>query len=194
MPDQLAPHEHHGGELHEPVPAGVDPGLYNQDLAPTKREGRTLERLQHLHAVGQRRAQPRQLRVRHRPVRPGAGRAGRSCWRSASAPSLLFVLLNLSGFMGRKTGVPFPVMSRISFGIRGAQIPALVRGGVAIAWFGIQTYLASRGAARAADRHGSRPGSRCEHELDPRPVDPRLDLLRRALDRPGRSSSATAWR
>ena len=45
--------------------------------------------------------------------------------------------------MGYKTGVPFPVMSRISFGIRGAQIPALIRGGVAIVWFGIQTYLAS---------------------------------------------------
>lgn len=46
--------------------------------------------------------------------------------------------------MGEKTGVPFPVMSRISFGIRGgAQIASLVRGAVAVAWFGIQTYLAS---------------------------------------------------
>jgi len=45
--------------------------------------------------------------------------------------------------MGHKTGVPFPVMSRIAFGIRGAQLPALIRGGVAIVWFGIQTYLAS---------------------------------------------------
>jgi NCS1 family nucleobase:cation symporter-1 len=34
-------------------------------------------------------------------------------------------------------------MSRISFGIRGAQIASLLRGAVAIAWFGIQTYLAS---------------------------------------------------
>jgi len=45
--------------------------------------------------------------------------------------------------MGEKTGVPFPVMSRIAFGIYGAQIAAVVRGGVAIVWFGIQTYLAS---------------------------------------------------
>jgi len=57
--------------------------------------------------------------------------------------AFLFVLLTLSGYMGYKTGVPLPVMSRISFGIRGAQIPALIRGGVAIVWFGIQTYLAS---------------------------------------------------
>ena len=55
---------------------------------------------------------------------------------------LLFLLLTLSGFMGEKPGVPFPVMSRIAFGIHGAQIAAIVRGGVAIVWFGVQTYLA----------------------------------------------------
>ena len=27
--------------LHETLPAGVSPALYNQDLAPTKKEGRT---------------------------------------------------------------------------------------------------------------------------------------------------------
>ncbi|MCF2434686.1 cytosine permease [Streptomyces thinghirensis] len=61
----------------------------------------------------------------------------------ALASVLLFLLLTLSGFMGHKTGVPFPVMSRIAFGIKGAKLPAAVRGAVAIAWFGIQTYLAS---------------------------------------------------
>ncbi len=61
----------------------------------------------------------------------------------ALASVLLFLLLTLSGFMGHKTGVPFPVMSRVAFGINGAKIPAGVRGAVAIAWFGIQTYLAA---------------------------------------------------
>ena len=51
--------------------------------------------------------------------------------------------MNLAGYMGQRTGVPFPVISRISFGIHGAQIPALIRAVIAIAWFGIQTYLAS---------------------------------------------------
>ena len=51
--------------------------------------------------------------------------------------------MNLTGDMGQKTGVPFPVISRVSFGIFGAQIPALIRAVIAIAWFGIQTYLAS---------------------------------------------------
>ena len=34
-------------------------------------------------------------------------------------------------------------MSRFSCGSRGAQIASLLRGAVAVAWFGIQTYLAS---------------------------------------------------
>ena len=56
---------------------------------------------------------------------------------------IVCVAMTYAGFMGQKTGVPFPVVSRISFGIRGAQIPAIVRAVIAIVWFGIQTYLAS---------------------------------------------------
>lgn len=56
---------------------------------------------------------------------------------------LIYGLMNLSGYMGQKTGLPYPVMCRISFGVHGAQIPALIRAVIAIAWFGIQTYLAS---------------------------------------------------
>jgi NCS1 family nucleobase:cation symporter-1 len=49
----------------------------------------------------------------------------------------------LSGFMGHDTGAPYPVVSRLSWGVWGAKFTALVRGIVAIAWYGIQTYLAS---------------------------------------------------
>lgn len=49
----------------------------------------------------------------------------------------------LSGFIGHDTGTPYPVISRITWGVWGANIPALVRGMVAIAWYGVQTYLAS---------------------------------------------------
>lgn len=49
----------------------------------------------------------------------------------------------LSGFMGHDTGAPYPVVSRLSWGIWGARFTALVRGIVAIAWYGVQTYLAS---------------------------------------------------
>ena len=87
---------------------------------------------------------------------------------------LVFCFLNLSGFMGEKTGVPFPVISRIAFGIHGAQIPALIRARIAIAWFGIQTYLASvvlrvmltaigpgAEASRSQRSSGCRPSAGC---------------------------------
>ncbi|MGY2746791.1 NCS1 family nucleobase:cation symporter-1 [Arthrobacter sp. UYCu723] len=56
---------------------------------------------------------------------------------------ILFFGMNWAGKMGQRTGVPFPVMARISFGIWGANIPALIRAVIAICWYGIQTYLAS---------------------------------------------------
>lgn len=56
---------------------------------------------------------------------------------------VVFWGMNLMGRMGQRTGVPFPVMARISFGVHGAQIPALIRAVIAIAWYGVQTYLAS---------------------------------------------------
>jgi NCS1 family nucleobase:cation symporter-1 len=57
--------------------------------------------------------------------------------------AILFFGMNWAGKMGQRTGVPFPVMARISFGIWGANIPALIRAVIAICWYGIQTYLAS---------------------------------------------------
>jgi NCS1 family nucleobase:cation symporter-1 len=72
---------------------------------------------------------------------------GLGAWQSffALLGGILIVFggMNLMGFMGQKTGVPFPVMARISFGVHGAQLPALIRAIIAIAWYGIQTFLAS---------------------------------------------------
>jgi nucleobase:cation symporter-1, NCS1 family len=42
---------------------------------------------------------------------------------------------------GTKYGVPFPVLVRSSFGVVGANVPALMRAFVACGWFGIQTYI-----------------------------------------------------
>ncbi|AWL84934.1 nitrate reductase [Streptomyces sp. TSRI0445] len=116
--------------------------LYTYDLAPTKREGRRWGAYNvftlwanDVHSLG------------NYAFAIGLFALGLNVWGILAAfllaSVLLFLLLTLSGFMGHKTGVPFPVMSRIAFGIRGAKIPAAVRGLVAIAWFGIQTYLAS---------------------------------------------------
>jgi len=56
---------------------------------------------------------------------------------------VIFFLMNLVGYAGVKTGVPFPVLARASFGIWGANVPALVRAIVACFWYGAQTALAS---------------------------------------------------
>ncbi|MFF0712028.1 NCS1 family nucleobase:cation symporter-1 [Streptomyces bauhiniae] len=56
---------------------------------------------------------------------------------------LIFIGMNWMGRIGQRHGVPFPVVSRIAFGVWGANIPALIRALIAIMWYGIQTYLAS---------------------------------------------------
>jgi len=50
---------------------------------------------------------------------------------------------NLLAKPGQVTGVPFPVVARLSFGVYGAQVPLLVRSLLASVWFGVQTYVAS---------------------------------------------------
>ncbi len=56
---------------------------------------------------------------------------------------VIFVLMSLVGNAGVKTGVPFPVLARASFGTFGANLPALVRAIVACFWYGAQTSAAS---------------------------------------------------
>jgi NCS1 family nucleobase:cation symporter-1 len=56
---------------------------------------------------------------------------------------VIFFLMSLVGNAGVKTGVPYPVLARASFGIWGANIPALVRAIVACFWYGAQTSAAS---------------------------------------------------
>lgn len=52
-------------------------------------------------------------------------------------------MMNKMGHAGHRTGVPFPVLARASWGVYGANIPALIRAVMAVAWYGIQTWLAS---------------------------------------------------
>ena len=42
---------------------------------------------------------------------------------------------------GAKYRIPFPVFARASFGVKGANIPAMLRAIVACGWFGIQTWI-----------------------------------------------------
>jgi NCS1 family nucleobase:cation symporter-1 len=55
--------------------------------------------------------------------------------------SIVLVPMILNAHAGTKYGVSFPVLCRASFGVKGANIPAILRAIVACGWFGIQTWI-----------------------------------------------------
>jgi NCS1 family nucleobase:cation symporter-1 len=55
--------------------------------------------------------------------------------------SIVLVPMMLNAHAGTKYGISFPVLCRASFGVRGANVPALLRAGVACGWFGIQAWI-----------------------------------------------------
>jgi NCS1 family nucleobase:cation symporter-1 len=57
--------------------------------------------------------------------------------------TIVLFFCNLVAKPSQRTGVPYPVICRSVFGVLGANIPAIIRGLIAVAWYGIQTYLAS---------------------------------------------------
>ncbi|MBF6183423.1 NCS1 family nucleobase:cation symporter-1 [Nocardia otitidiscaviarum] len=57
--------------------------------------------------------------------------------------TIVYGLCNLVAKPSQITGVPYPVICRSAFGVLGANIPAIIRGLIAVAWYGIQTFLAS---------------------------------------------------
>lgn len=54
---------------------------------------------------------------------------------------IVLVPILLNAHPGTKYGINFPVFSRLSFGVFGANIPAMLRAIVACGWFGINTYI-----------------------------------------------------
>ena len=122
---------------------GADPGLYNEDLAPTAPEGRTWKWTSIAALwVGM---------VVCVPTYTLAGfmiEAGMAWWQAILTVLLgqVIVLLPmmLVGHAGTKHGIPFPVLLRSSFGTVGANVPAILRGLVACGWFGIQTWVGGK--------------------------------------------------
>jgi NCS1 family nucleobase:cation symporter-1 len=55
--------------------------------------------------------------------------------------SIVLAPMILNGRAGAKYGIPFPVLARASFGVKGANIPAMLRAVIACGWFGIQTWI-----------------------------------------------------
>jgi nucleobase:cation symporter-1, NCS1 family len=72
--------------------------------------------------------------------------AGGMDWKQAIFTILLgnlivLVPLLLNAHAGAKYGIPFPVFVRAPFGVRGANVPAILRAVVACGWFGIQSWI-----------------------------------------------------
>src|SRR3982074_2359598 len=72
--------------------------------------------------------------------------AGGMSWRQAIFTVFLGNVLVLAPMLlnahaGAKYGIPFPVFARASFGVFGANVPAILRALVACGWFGIQTWI-----------------------------------------------------
>jgi NCS1 family nucleobase:cation symporter-1 len=117
-----------------------DPTLYNEDLAPIPKERRSwgLYNYASLWVA---------MSVCIPTYMLASGLiAGGMSWKQAILTILLgnlivLIPMLLNAHAGAKYGIPFPVFVRASFGVRGANIPAVLRALVACGWFGIQTWI-----------------------------------------------------
>src|SRR5690242_575145 len=114
--------------------------LYNKDLAPVPKERRTWGIYNYASLwVAMSVCIPTYM------LASGLIAGGMSWWQAISTILLgnLIVLIPmlLNAHAGTKYGIPFPVFVRASFGVRGANIPAVLRALVACGWFGIQTWI-----------------------------------------------------
>lgn len=117
-----------------------DRTLYNEDLAPVSLERRTWGLYNYASLwVAMSVCIPTYM------LASGLIAGGMNWWQAVGTILLgnLIVLIPmlLNAHAGTKYGIPFPVFVRASFGVRGANIPAVLRALVACGWFGIQTWI-----------------------------------------------------
>ncbi|PIA54904.1 hypothetical protein AQUCO_00901069v1 [Aquilegia coerulea] len=117
-----------------------DNGLINDDLRPTKPEERTFS--------GWEMASLWVGLVVGVPTYYLAGSLvdlGMAWWQGiatvVAANIILLVPLVLTGEPGTRYGISFPVLARSAFGIRGANVPTLLRALVGCGWYGIETWI-----------------------------------------------------
>lgn len=124
-----------------------DPSLYNEDLAPIPKSKRTWGTFEIFNVW----ANDIQSLFGYTLAAGLFVSYGLNGWIVFSALMLAGIIMmwlcNLVGKPSVEYGIPFPVMARSSMGIRGANFPAVIRGFVAVFWFGAQTYFASTAVA-----------------------------------------------
>jgi NCS1 family nucleobase:cation symporter-1 len=57
---------------------------------------------------------------------------------------IVLIPMLLNAHAGARYGIPFPIFARSSFGVLGANIPAMLRALVACGWFAIQTWIGGK--------------------------------------------------
>lgn len=62
-------------------------------------------------------------------------------WLVFLANLIVLIPMVLIGRTGTQYGIPFPVLARASFGVKGSNLPAVLRGLVACGWFSINCYF-----------------------------------------------------
>ena len=128
------------GDLYELRETPTDPRLWNPDLAPTRVEQRTWTTYNMASLwIGLSVCIPTYM------LAAGMIQGGMSWWQAMLTILLgnliVLVPMVLIAHPGTRFGIPFPVLARASFGARGANVPAILRGLVACGWFGIQTWI-----------------------------------------------------
>ncbi len=117
-----------------------DTSLYNHDLAPTSPEQRTWSTYNYIALWFSMSMEVTTYMLASSLI------AGGMNWKQAVGTILLgnlivLIPMLLNAHAGTKYGIPFPVFVRASFGVRGANLPAVLRAIVACGWFGIQSWL-----------------------------------------------------
>src|SRR5688572_24221092 len=114
--------------------------LWNADLAPTPLARRTWSTY-HIAALWIGMA----VVITTYTLASGLMQQGMTWWQALTTILLgnviVLVPMILNAHAGTKYGVSFPVLCRASFGVKGANIPAILRAIVACGWFGIQTWI-----------------------------------------------------
>jgi nucleobase:cation symporter-1, NCS1 family len=126
--------------MSSPTVRAPDPGLSNDDIRPTTAAERHWSVLSMASLwVGM------VVCVPTYTLAASLIKEGMSWWQAVLTIMLgnviVLVPMVLNGHAGTKYGVPFPVLARASFGIKGAHVPSLLRALVACGWFGIQTWF-----------------------------------------------------
>src|SRR5438128_6960234 len=122
------------------MPTDRDSSLYNKDLAPVPPAQRTWSTYNFAALwVGMSVCIPTYM------LASGLIAGGMNWWQAVGTILLgnliVLVPMLLNAHAGTRYGIPFPVFVRASFGVRGANVPAVLRALVACGWFGIQTWI-----------------------------------------------------